>query len=51
VITALASFVDRVFEMLRELPRVRRDHKRKGILREMLEDPAISGAALAFWHV
>ena len=39
VITALASFIDRVFEMLRELPRVRRDHKRKRILREMLEDP------------
>lgn len=39
VISALASFIDGVFEMLRELPRVRRDHKRKRILREMLEDP------------
>ena len=39
VISALASFIDGVFEMLRELPRVYRDHKRKRILREMLEDP------------
>ena len=51
VITALVSFVDRVFEMLRSCRAYAGITNGKGSSARCSKTTTISGVALAFWHV
>ena len=45
--SVLSSVIDNLFKVGERLPGVRRDQKRKQILREMLEDPRYEWRSLA----